>query len=291
MLINGKILKQAQDQGYAIGGFNICNLETLQGVTSAGYEEKAPVIVQITPGSIRYAGLRALAMLVKLFAKSAVVLHLDHGKDIKIIKDAINNGFTSVMIDASELSFEDNVRITRQVVRYAHKKNVTVEAELGRLGSEKFTDPKMAKIFVKKTNVDSLAVAIGTSHGAYKFKGKPKLDIKRLSEIRESVEIPLVLHGASSVSKMWVRKSNLYGAELRNAKGVDDDNIRKAIKNGICKINIDTDLRLAFIATVREFLAKNKKIIDIRKVLGKARDNIKDVVKDKIRLFGSSNKV
>jgi fructose-bisphosphate aldolase class II len=261
------------------------------------------VIVAVTPGAIKYAGLNYLAGLVKTAAEASPVpmsLHLDHGEIVETVKKCLEAGFTSVMIDGSHLKFEENVALTKRVVDMAHPKGVSVEGELGRLAGieEKtveereavLTDPKEAEEFVKQTGVDALAVSIGTSHGAYKFKGEPQLDFERLRLIRERVNVPLVLHGASSVPQWIIEKATKYGAELAGAKGIPEDHIKKAIAMGITKINIDTDLRLAFTATVREVLANSPKEFDPRKILGPAKEAMKEVVKAKMRLFGSSGK-
>jgi len=304
LLTNKEILASARDEKYAVGAFNINNLESLQAVITAAQEENSPVIVAVTPSAIKYAGLIYLAEIVKTSAQLAPVrmsLHLDHGKEIETITRCVDAGFTSVMIDGSHLGFEENIALTRKVIELAHPKSVAVEAELGRLAGveevsveEKdaiLTDPEAAKEFVERTHVDALAVAIGTSHGAYKFKGEPKLDLKRLAEIREKVNVPLVLHGASGVSAWIIEKATKYGAQLAGAKGMPDESIKRAIKLGIVKINIDTDLRLAFTATIREVLATMPAQFDPRKILEPAREAMKDVVRNKMRLFGSSNKV
>jgi len=303
LLTNKEILASAVAGKYAVGAFNIHNLESLQAVVTAAQEENSPVIVSVTPSAIKYAGLTYLAKIVKTTAQLAPVnmsLHLDHGKDIETITKCVDAGFTSVMIDGSHLDFEENIALTRKVIELAHPKGVAVEAELGKLAGveevsvkEKeaiLTDPKTAKEFVERTNVDALAVAIGTSHGAYKFKGEPKLDFKRLTEIREKVNVPLVLHGASGVPAWIIEKATKYGAQLAGAKGMPDEGIKQAIRLGIAKINIDTDLRLAFTATVREVLATTPTQFDPRKILGPAREAMKKVVKGKMRLFGSSGK-
>jgi fructose-bisphosphate aldolase class II len=303
LLANRDLLLHAKQGAYAVGAFNINNLEILLAVVEAAVEEKSPVIVAVTPGAIKYAGLAYLANIVQTAAKSAPVpmsLHLDHGEDIETVSKCIEAGFTSVMIDGSHLKFEENIAITKHVVELAHPKGVSVEAELGRLAGveEKtveereavLTDPNAAKEFVKRTDVDALAVSIGTSHGAYKFKGEPKLDFERLKLIREKVDVPLVLHGASSVPAWIIEKAVKYGAELAGAKGIPEEHIKEAISLGITKINIDTDLRLAFTATVREVLAKSPKEFDPRKILGPAKEAMKEVVKGKMRLFGSSGK-
>jgi len=303
LLTNKEILASAMAEKYAVGAFNIHNLESLQAVVTAAQEENSPVIVAVTPGAIKYAGLVYLAKMVRTAAESASVpmsLHLDHGKDIETITKCLDAGFTSVMIDGSHLTFEENIAITKKAVKLAHPKGVAVEAELGRLAGveevsveEKeaiLTDPEAAKEFVELTNVDALAVAIGTSHGAYKFKGRPKLDFKRLTEIKGKVDVPLVLHGASGVPAWIIEKATKYGAQLAGAKGMPDESIKQAIRLGIAKINIDTDLRLAFTATIREVLATAPSQFDPRKILGPAREAMKEVVKNKMRLFGSSNK-
>jgi fructose-bisphosphate aldolase class II len=303
LVTNRDLLVPAKKKGYAVGAFNINNLETLLAVDEAAVEEKSPVIVAVTPSAIKYAGLPYLAKIVKTAAESAPVpmsLHLDHGTDFETVSKCIAAGFTSVMIDGSFLKFEENVTLTKRVVDLAHPKGVAVEAELGRLAGveektveEKeavLTDPDTAKSFVERTRVDALAVAIGTSHGAYKFKAEPKLDFERLKLISEKVDLPLVLHGASSVPAWIVEKANKYGAELTGAKGIPEEHIQKAISLGISKINIDTDLRLAFTATVREVLTNSPKEFDPRKILGPAKETIKEVVKSKMRLFGSSGK-
>jgi fructose-bisphosphate aldolase class II len=300
---NKDLLVPARQKAYAVGAFNINNLETLLAVAEAAAEEKSPVIVAATPSAIKYAGLAYIAGIVKTAAKTAPVpmsLHLDHGDNFEIASKCIEAGFTSVMIDGSFLKFEENVFLTKKVVSLAHPKGVTVEAELGRLAGieestveEKeavLTDPNNAKDFVEQTGVDALAVAIGTSHGAYKFKAEPKLDFERLKLIKEKVSIPLVLHGASSVPQWIVEKATKYGAELAGAKGIPEEHIKKAISLGIAKINIDTDLRLAFTATVREVLTNSPKEFDPRKILGPAKEAMKEVIKGKMHLFGSAGK-
>ncbi len=303
ILTNKEILASAVAGKYAVGAFNIHNLESLQAVVTAAQEENSPVIVAVTPSAIEYAGLSYLAKIVKTSAQLAPMpmsLHLDHGKDIETITKCVDAGFTSVMIDSSHLDFEENIALTGKVVELAHVNSVSVEAELGRLaGVEEvsfeakeaiLTDPEAAKEFVERTNVDALAVAIGTSHGAYKFKGEPKLDFKRLTEIRGEVDVPLVLHGASGVPAWIIEKATKYGAQLAGAKGMPDESIKQAIRLGIAKINIDTDLRLAFTAKVREVLATTPTQFDPRKILGPAREAMKEVVRSKMRLFGSSGK-
>jgi len=303
LVTNRDLLLAAQRNAYAVGAFNIQNLESLLAVVEAAVEEKSPVIVAVTPSAIKYGGIKYLAGLVKTAASESPVpmsLHLDHGEDIETVKKCMEAGFTSVMIDGSHMPFEENIALTRRVVEIAHPRGVSVEGELGRLAGveEKtveerealLTDPIKAEEFVKRTGVDALAVSIGTSHGAYKFRGEPQLDFERLKAIRERVDVPLVLHGASSVPAWIIEKAVKYGAELAGAKGIPEDHIRRAISLGITKINIDTDLRLAFTATVREVLANSPKEFDPRKILGPAKDAMKEVVKGKMLLFGSSGK-
>ena len=303
LLTNRDLLVPARKKGYAVGAFNINNLEALLAVTEAATEEKSPAIIAVTPGAIKYGGLPYLSNMVKTAAEICPMplsLHLDHGEEFETVSKCIKAGFTSVMIDGSHLKFEENIALTKRVVDIAHPKGITVEAELGRLAGveektvdEKeavLTDPNSAKEFVDRTNVDALAVAVGTSHGAYKFKAEPKLDFERLRKISMKVDLPLVLHGASSVPSWIIEKASKYGAELKGAKGIPEQHIKKAISLGIAKINIDTDLRLAFTATIREVLANSPREYDPRKILGPAKDAMKEVVRSKMRLFGSSAK-
>jgi fructose-bisphosphate aldolase, class II len=279
-------------------------LEILQAIVSAGEAEKSPAIIAVSEGAIQYAGLPFIISMVRTASDQTSIplsLHLDHGKDSEIIRSCIEKGFTSVMIDGSHLKFEENIVMTKKVVEMARKKAVSVEAELGRLKGiednisvaerEAFlTDPEAAEEFVKKTGVDALAIAIGTSHGAYKFKGEAKLDLERLREIAGRVDIPLVLHGASGVPRSVLEKAERFGAKLPGAKGIPDDAIQKAISLGIAKINVDTDLRLSFIGAVREVLSNKPEEFDPRKILGPGREAIKQTVQSKMRLFGSSGR-
>lgn len=303
LVTNKDLMVPARKNGYAIGAFNVQNLESALAIAEAAAEEKSPVIMQITPSVIKYAGLAYITSIVKTAAQLApvpVAMHLDHGEDFETAAKCIEAGFSSVMIDGSFLSFEDNIALTKRVVAIAHPRGVSVEAELGKLAGveersveEKeaiLTDPDAASEFVEKTGVDALAVAIGTSHGAYKFKSEAKLDLERLKAISKKVSIPLVLHGASNVPQWIVEKANKYGATLSGAKGIPEEQIKQAITLGIAKINIDTDLRLAFTATVREVLTNSPKEFDPRKILGPAKDAMKEVAKSKMRLFGSSGK-
>lgn len=303
LLTNKDLLVPARKRGYAVGAFNINNLEALLAVTEAATEEKSPSIIAVTPGAIKYGGLPYLSNMVKTAAEICPMplsLHLDHGEEFETVSKCIKAGFTSVMIDGSRLKFEENVALTKRVVDIAHPKGITVEAELGRLAGveektvdEKeavLTDPDSAKEFVDRTDVDALAVAVGTSHGAYKFKAESKLDFERLRKIGMKIDLPLVLHGASSVPSWIIEKASKYGAELKGAKGIPEQHIKQAISLGIAKINIDTDLRLAFTATIREVLANSPREYDPRKFLGAAKDAMKEVVRSKMRLFGSSAK-
>ena len=303
LVTNKEVLSVASAGGYAVGAFNINNMEILQAIVETAAEEKSPIIVSSSPSAVQYAGLEYLVAMVKVAAKTnpsiPMTLHLDHGKDIKTATMCINGGFTSVMIDGSHLDFEENIAMTKHIVNLARSKGVSVEAELGKLVSQEstakdaedpYTDPDAAVEFVDLTGVDSLAVAIGTSHGAYKFKGDVKLDFERLKVIRSKVDVPLVLHGASGVPAWIVELATKYGAELSGAKGIPDDHIKRAISLGIAKINIDTDLRLAFTGSIRKVLVTSPKEYDPRKVLGPAKQNMKKVVQEKMRLFGSSGK-
>ncbi len=303
MLANGtSVLAKARKGNYAVGAFNVNNMEILQSVIRAAEATKSPVFVQTSEGAIEYAGLEYLFTLMLYGAESArvpVVIHLDHGRNLDLIKECIKIGYTSVMYDGSHLPFEENVNNTRQVVRWAHRRGVSVEAELGTIGGVEdkvearkilFTDPEVAKDFVKRTGCDSLAVAIGTSHGAFKFAGAANLDLARLRDIKRAVRIPLVLHGASGVPQELVQKIAEFGGELGNPEGVPDDQITAAINLGINKVNTDTDLRLAFTESVRETLVKNIHEFDPRKIIGPARDAMQAVVERRMRVFGSSGR-
>jgi fructose-bisphosphate aldolase, class II len=303
LVTNKELMVPARKNCYAIPALNVQNLESLKAVAEAAVEEKSPVILAISPSVVKYAGMQYIMALAKTATQSAPVpmsVHLDHGEDFDICQKCIDAGFSSVMIDGSFLKYEENVAVTKKVVAAARPKGVSVEAELGKLAGieersveEKeaiLTDPETAKDFVEKTGVDTLAVAIGTSHGAYKFKSESKLDIERLRKISKKIQIPLVLHGASSVPPALIEKATKYGAELANAKGIPPEEIKKAIALGIAKVNVDTDLRLAFTGSVREVLATQPKEFDPRKILGPAREAMKAVAKSKMQLFGSSGK-
>jgi len=303
MLANTKtILQKAAKKGYAVGHFNINNMEILQGVVQAANNLKAPIIVATSEGSIKYAGMNFLFDLAKTaseLSKVPVALHLDHGRDMKMIKQAIKLGYSSVMFDGSHLPFNKNIKLTRKVVKLAHKKGISVEAELGTIGGVEdtvksrkiiYTDPEKAKEFVKKTGCDFLAVAIGTSHGAYKFAGKAKLNMQLLKEINQKTKIPLVLHGGSEVPQNIVKMAEKYGAKLKGVKGVPDSQIKLAVKHGINKINTDTDLRIAFDAAVRKFIKTKPKDFDPRHILAPARELITQVAEHRIKVFGSKGK-
>lgn len=305
MLVNlNKILLQARKRGYAVGAFNTSNLELTQAIIVAAEARRAPVIVATSEKAIAYAGIENIAEMVVSMAKRTkvpVCLHLDHGNSYELCRECIEHGYTSVMIDASHLPLRENIKLTRKVVRYAHKRNVSVEAELGRLAGIEddikvrraeaiYTDPDDAARFAAETGCDALAVAIGTSHGAYKFKGKPKLRIDILKEIARRVRIPLVLHGASGVKPAWIKRVNRYGGALASTRGVPDNLIRAAVAHGISKINTDTDLRIGFTAGVREYLKENPADFDPRKIVGRARDLVAAIVMDRIDIFGSGGR-
>jgi len=294
----------ANKQYFAIGQFNVNNLEFIQAALEAAVEMNSPLILAASTGAIKYAGIDYLVAMVKTGSArmpQRVALHLDHGATFEDAKRCIEAGFTSVMIDGSHLPFEDNAKLTRQVADFAHKYNVTVEAELGRLGGieddikvdakdANLTDPDEAREFIKLSGCDALAVAVGTSHGAYKFKGEAKLDFDRIVKIKKLLGIPLVLHGASGVSPALTEKLTKFGGKVPGAKGVPDEAYRKAIDGGINKVNIDTDLRLAFAAGIREVLATKPEEFDPRKILGPARQAVKDIIKQKMQILGSAGK-
>ena len=290
---------------YAIGAFNVNNMEIIQGIMWAAAEEKSPVILQVSAGARKYAGQVYIMKLVEAALQEdpgiPVVVHLDHGPTFEMCRDCIDGGFTSVMIDGSHLPYEENVALTKKVVDYAHPRGVWVEAELGKLaGVEEhvssaehvYTDPDQAVDFVDRTGCDSLAVAIGTSHGAYKFKGDAKLDFPRLEAISAKLPgYPLVLHGASSVPEKFVKLCNEYGGKVGGAKGVPEDMLRKAATMGVCKINVDTDIRLALTATIRQFFVEHPEQFDPRSYLAPAREAVKEMVAHKIRdVMGSAGK-
>ncbi|WP_427337869.1 class II fructose-1,6-bisphosphate aldolase [Caloranaerobacter sp. DY30410] len=282
MLVSGKeILLDAHKKGYAVGAFNVNNMEIVQAIIEAARETNSPVILQASQGGLKYAGVEYIAAMAKVAAESVkvpVAIHLDHGTDFVQIMKCIRNGFTSVMIDGSKYPLEENIAITKKVVEIAHAVGVSVEAELGKIGGTEdditvderdatFTDPDEAERFVKETGVDYLAIAIGTAHGPY--KGEPKLDFDRLKVIKERLNMPIVLHGSS---------------------GVPEESIKKAVSLGVNKINIDTDIRMAFNKGVREFVKNNPDVYDPRKILGPAREEMKKVIIEKMIMFGSAGR-
>lgn len=297
-LVNTKeMFAKAYAGGYAIGAFNVNNMEIVQGITEAAKEVNAPLILQVSSGARKYANHTYLMKLVEaalIETNLPICLHLDHGDSFELCKSCIDGGFTSVMIDGSHLTFEDNIALARKVVEYAKPRNVTVEAELGRLeGVEdevqvsaedaSYTDPSQVEEFVTKTGVDSLAIAIGTSHGAYKFKGEATLRFDILEEVaRRLPNFPIVLHGASSVLPEYVEMINQFGGNMPGAKGVPEEMLRKSASMAVCKINIDSDLRLAMTAMIRKSFAEDPANFDPRKYLTPARSAIKEVVKHKL---------
>jgi len=297
LVTSTEMFKKAYGGGYAIGAFNVNNMEIVQGITEAAKELKAPLILQVSKGARAYANPIYLRKLVEAALEDTglpICLHLDHGDTYETCKDCIDSGFTSVMIDGSHHSFEENIAVTKKVVEYAHERGVVVEAELGRLeGVEddikvsaedaSYTRPEEVEEFVSRTGVDSLAIAIGTSHGAFKFKGEPKLRFDILEEIEKKIPgFPIVLHGASSVIPELVDIINKYGGEMPGAQGVPEHMLRQAARSAVCKINIDSDLRLAMTAMIRQHMAENPTHFDPRQYLKPARSAIKDLVKHKI---------
>ena len=305
LITTKEMFKKALVNDYAVGAFNVNNMEIIQGIVDAASIENAPLILQVSAGARKYAKPTYLLKLVEAAIEDTgldIALHLDHGEDFDICKKCIDDGFTSVMIDGSKHPFEENIALTKQVVEYAHAHGVVVEAELGKLAgvednikvdarSATFTDPDEAVEFVERTGVDSLAIAIGTSHGAYKFTGEPYLDYERLKKIHSLLpDTPLVLHGASSVLKEFVDRCNEFGGQIPGAQGVPEEMIRESTKYGICKVNIDTDLRLAMTAEIRRVLIENPKEFDPRKYLGPGRDAITKMVQHKIKnVLNASN--
>ena len=307
LVTSTEMFKKAYEGKYAVGAFNVNNMEIIQGIVEAAKVEQAPLILQVSAGARKYASHIYLMKLVEAAVEDSglpICLHLDHGEDFEICKACIDGGFTSVMIDGSKHSFEENIELTKRVVDYAHNKGVVVEAELGKLAGVEdavkvdakdatYTDPDQAVEFVERTGVDSLAIAIGTSHGAYKFKGKPELDFARLEKISNMLpNFPLVLHGASTVIPSFVEECNKYGGKIDGAQGVPEDMLLKAGTFGVCKINIDTDLRLAMTASVRKYLMEHPGDFDPRQYLKPARQAIQDMVAHKIRnVLNCSNRL
>jgi fructose-bisphosphate aldolase class II len=302
-----EMFEKSMKEGYAIGAFNVNNMEIIQAIVDAAAEANSPVILQASSSAIKYARINYLMKMVQAAIEEhpnvPVAIHLDHGPDFETCKMCIDAGFTSVMIDGSKYDFEENVAITKKVVEYAHSKGVVVEAELGKLAGIEddvnvssadamYTDPAQAQEFVERTRCDSLAIAIGTSHGAYKFKGEAKLRFDILKEIKNRIpNTPIVLHGASTVIPELVEMCNQYGGNIPGAKGVPDEMLKEASISGVSKINVDTDLRLAMTAGIRKVFTEDPSAFDPRKYLTPARDLIKETVKNKIEnVFGSSNK-
>lgn len=305
-----EMFEKAFQGGYAIGAFNINNMEIVQGVVAAAQAQNSAVILQVSKSALKYAHPKYLKAMVDAAIEETgldIALHLDHGPDFETCKECIECGFTSVMFDGSHYDYEENVAKTKEVVEYAHARGVVVEAELGKLAGVEddvkvdaahatYTDPDQAVDFVKRTGVDSLAIAIGTSHGAYKFKGEAKLDFDRLETITKKLEdagfhnFPIVLHGASSVDQKCVAMCNQYGGKIDGAKGIPAEMLRKASAMAVCKINMDTDLRLAMTAAIRKAFGENPSAFDPRGYLGDARNMIQELVEDKIKnVIGSTD--
>ncbi len=297
-LVNSRdLFKRAYKEGYALGAFNVNNMEIIQGIVEGATAEKSPLILQVSAGARKYANHTYLMKLIEAAVETSglpIVVHLDHGPDFETCKSCIDGGFTSVMIDGSHLSFDENIKLTRQVVAYAHDRNVTVEGELGRLAGveddikvssedSSYTRPEDVEEFVTKTGCDSLAIAIGTSHGAFKFKGEPKLRFDILEEVsRRLPEFPIVLHGASSVIPEYVDMINQYGGKMAGARGVPEEMLRQAAGMAVCKINIDSDLRLAFTALIRKHFVEHPDHFDPRQYLSDARSALAGMVRHKI---------
>ena len=308
LVTTAEMFKKAYAGGYAVGAFNVNNMEIIQGITEAAQEEQSPVILQVSAGARKYAKHIYLMKLVEdavLDVDIPIALHLDHGEDFEICKSCIDGGFTSVMIDGSKHSFEDNIALTKKVVEYAHSKGVVVEGELGKLAGieddvnvkaedASYTNPDEVEEFVSRTGVDSLAIAIGTSHGAFKFKPgqKPQLRFDILAEIEKRLpDYPIVLHGSSSVNQEYVDMIRRYHGVLDDAIGIPEEMLRQAAKSAVCKINIDSDVRLAMTAAVRKDIMENPSHFDPRQYLRPGRDNVKELVKHKIQcVLGSSGK-
>ncbi len=307
LVTSTEMFKKAYEGHYAVGAFNVNNMEIIQGIVAAAQAEKSPLILQVSAGARKYANHIYLMKLVEAAVEDTglpICLHRVLGEEFDICKACVDCGFTSVMIDGSKHPFEENIEITRRVVEYAHERGVVVEAELGKLAGVEdavkvaakdatYTDPDQAVEFVERTGCDSLAIAIGTSHGAYKFKGKPELDFARLEKITNLLPgYPLVLHGASTVIPAFVEECNKYGGKLDGAQGVPEDMLLRAGKFGVCKINIDTDLRLAMTASIRKHFVENPGDFDPRQYLKPARQAIQDMLAHKMRdVLNSSNRL
>ncbi|MBI3947818.1 MAG: ketose-bisphosphate aldolase [Armatimonadetes bacterium] len=293
--------------GFAIGAFNVNNMEIIQGIVDAAKEERAPLILQISKGARQYANIKYLRGLINVAVEDSgdlpIAIHLDHGDTVALCKECVDDGFTSIMVDASHNPFDENIRITKEVVDYCHPRGVTVEAELGQLGGieehvvgvddvmKHLTDPTQVAEFWKRTGCDSLAVAIGTSHGAYKFKSEPKLALERVEEIMKTAPgFPLVMHGSSSVPRELTDEINRYGGKMPNTMGVPESAIGRAARLGVCKVNIDTDLRLALTAKIRKVFTESPGEFDPRKYLGPGRDAIRELVRHKLHVLGVAGK-
>ena len=302
-----EMFEKSMKEGFAIGAFNVNNMELIQGIVDAAAENKSPVILQASSSAIKYARINYLMKMVEAAVEEhpniPIAIHLDHGPDFETCKMCVDNGFTSVMFDGSKYDFEENIRLTKEVVDYAHAHGVVVEAELGKLAGIEddvnvsasdamYTDPAQAEEFVRRTGVDSLAIAIGTSHGAYKFKGEAKLRFDILKQIKERIpNTPIVLHGASTVIPELVNMCNEYGGNIPGAKGVPDEILHEASISGVSKINVDTDLRLAMTAGIRKVFVEDPSAFDPRKYLIPARELVKETVSHKMKdVFGSANK-
>ena len=301
------MFEKSMKEGFAIGAFNINNMEIIQGIVDAASENNSPVILQVSSSAIKYARMPYLIKMVEAAVETTnipIALHLDHGPDFETCKECVDAGFTSVMIDGSKYSFEENIELTKKVVEYAHSKGVVVEAELGKLagieddvnvaaGDAMYTDPDQAKEFVERTGCDSLAIAIGTSHGAYKFKGEARLRFDILAKVKELIpNTPIVLHGASTVIQELVEMCNKYGGDIPGAKGVPDEILHEASLKGVSKINVDTDLRLAMTAQIRKVFVEEPAAFDPRKYLTPAREEVKNTVSHKMKdVFGSANRI
>lgn len=299
-----EMFAKAYKGGYAVGAFNVNNMEVIQGIVEAGKETNSPLILQISKGARNYANVTYLKKLIDaaiIETNLPIAMHLDHGDSFELCKQCIDDGFTSVMIDASSMSFEDNIALSKKVADYAHDHGVVVEAELGTLaGVEEhvsnayghYTDPAQVEEFVSRTGVDSLAISIGTSHGAFKFAGTPQLRFDILEEVSKRLpQFPIVLHGASSVPQQFVAEINKYGGNMKGAQGVPEEMLRKAASMAVCKINIDSDIRLACTAAIRKHFAEHPEHFDPRQYLAPARDAIREMVKHKIvNVLGSNNK-
>ncbi len=302
-----EMFEKSMKEGYAIGAFNVNNMEIIQGIVDAAAEQKSPVILQASSSAIKYAKINYLMKMVEAAVEEhpeiPIAIHLDHGPDFATCKMCVDSGFTSVMFDGSKYDFEENIRLTKEVVDYAHAHGVVVEAELGKLAGIEddvnvassdamYTDPEQAEEFVRRTGVDSLAIAIGTSHGAYKFKGEAKLRFDILKQIKERIpNTPIVLHGASTVIPELVNMCNEYGGNIPGAKGVPDEILHEASVSGVSKINVDTDLRLAMTAGIRKVFVEDPSAFDPRKYLTPARELVKQTVAHKMKdVFGSANK-